>query len=123
MRRAVAFLVVALATGCMGHQQVGSIGAMLGRDDDTHAVHVRDVPKGLAADEAGLLPGDEIVMIDGFYARDLGPKELRALLRGEIGSPVELTILRGEEVRRVVLRRTPLRAGVAPAHREQKLEE
>lgn len=123
VRTSVTLLVVALATGCAGQNSVGSIGAVLGRDNDTHALHVRDVPKGLAADEAGLLPGDEIVMIDGFYARDLGPKELHALLRGEVGSAIELTILRGEEVRRVVLRRTPLRTGVEPARREEKLSE
>lgn len=88
---------------------MGSVGAVLGRDNDTHAVYVRDVPEGLAADLAGLLPGDEIIMIDGIYARDLDKRALTKRLRGDVGTSVDLTILRANEVLRLRVRRTPLR--------------
>jgi len=89
---------------CVAASNTGSIGAVLGRDNDS-----RDVPEGLAADDAGLIPGDEIVMIGGQYTRDLDQKAIVDLLRGPVGSEVELTIARGSEVRHVRVKRTALR--------------
>ena len=71
---------------------------MFGRDNDTRSLYVREVPPGLAAASAGLLPGDQIVMIEGLYVRDLDAKTIRDKLRGEVGSTVALTVLRGDEV-------------------------
>jgi C-terminal processing protease CtpA/Prc len=84
---------------------------------------VREVPPGLAADKAGLLPGDEIVMIDGSYVKDLGPEELRQRLRGEAGSTVALTVVRGDEVRHVSLTRSPLGARRPPPPKEERIAE
>ena len=81
---------------------------MFGRDNDTRALYVREVPPGLAAAGAGLLPGDQVVMIEGLYVRDLDAKTIREKLHGEVGSSVALTILRGEEVIHLrVVRRAP----------------
>jgi C-terminal processing protease CtpA/Prc len=108
VRRArLALPLAAVLTACAAGP--GSIGAVLGRDDESRALHVREVPPGLAADGAGLTPGDEIVMIDGVYARDLPVREVRRLLRGEVGTTVDLTVVRGREVRRVRVTRTALR--------------
>lgn len=119
MRR-LAVLALLLSTSSCGATVVGTIGAVLGRDNDDHALYVRDVPDGLAAAEAGLEPGDEIVMIDGVYVRSLATPELRTKLRGEVGSKVALTVVRGERVLRVELRRTPI-SGV-PLRRKAKEE-
>ena len=105
--RALAALCVVAVAGCGG--TTGSIGAVLGRNNETLALHVREAPKGLAAARAGLAPGDEIVMIEGFYVRNLTAKQIQTLLRGDPGTTVELTVLRGESVRRVRVVRTPLR--------------
>jgi C-terminal processing protease CtpA/Prc len=94
---------------CGGGASTGSIGAVLGRDNDTQALYVRDVPDDLGASEAGLLPGDEIVMIDGRYTRDLDRKQIVHLLRGPVGTFVELTIARGSDIRGVRVKRTALR--------------
>jgi C-terminal processing protease CtpA/Prc len=115
-------LAAALAAGC-GGSGGGSVGAVLGRSTATGALHVREVPKGLGADRAGLAPGDEIVMIDGVYVRDLGAKELQAKLRGDVGSTVSITVVRGGTVRHVVLTRTELRARAAPRPKEERLDE
>jgi C-terminal processing protease CtpA/Prc len=101
---------------------MGSVGAVLGRDNDTHALYVRDVAEGLGADEAGVLPGDEIVMIDGLYTRDLDKKAITARLRGGVGAPVELTILRGNEVHRVRVKRTALREREEVKPKEEAIE-
>lgn len=88
---------------------MGSIGAVLGRDNDTHAVYIREAPEGLGAEQAGLLPGDEIVMINGIYVRNLNKRELASLLRGEVGTTVDLTVLRGQNVKRVRVKRSEIR--------------
>ncbi len=105
--RALAAALVVTTLGCSSG--VGSIGAVLGRDNTSGAVYVRDVPRGLAADKAGLAPDDEVVMIDGVYAADLSPAEISQKLRGDVGSTVELTVAHGGTIRRVKVVRTALR--------------
>jgi C-terminal processing protease CtpA/Prc len=109
--------------GCGVGSSVGSVGAVLGRDNETRAVFVREAPPGLAAERAGLLPGDEIVMLDGHYVRGLSSRELRALLRGDVGSTVLVTLVRGKEVRRVTLTRSELRGHEETKPREEKIAE
>jgi len=87
----------------------GSIGAVLSSDNETGALHVRDVSPGLSAERAGLVPGDEVVMIDGRLARDLDASLIRKALRGDVGTTVRLTIVRGDQVLRVKLARDELR--------------
>ncbi|WP_437956439.1 PDZ domain-containing protein [Sorangium sp. So ce119] len=108
-----------IAAGCSA--SVGSIGAVLGRDNESEALYVRDVPPGLAAERAGLIPGDEVLMIDGVYVRDLSSAEVRDRLRGDVGSAVELTVVRGRDVRRVRVVRGALKAleGIKP--REERI--
>ncbi|WP_437277023.1 PDZ domain-containing protein [Sorangium sp. So ce375] len=108
-----------VAAGCTA--SVGSIGAVLGRDNESQALYVRDVPQGLAAERAGLIPGDEIMMIDGVYVRDLSSAAVRDRLRGAVGSAVELTVVRGGDVRRVRVVRTELRAHEGIKPREEQI--
>jgi carboxyl-terminal processing protease len=111
----------AVALLACSSSNVGSVGAVLGRDNETGAVIVRETPPGMAASDAGIIPGDEIVMVDGRYVRDLTVEELRRALRGEIGSTVELTIVRGGAVKRVNIQRSALREKVQQP--EQRIEE
>jgi C-terminal processing protease CtpA/Prc len=122
---AVGALAAGGLAGC-GASGPGSVGAVFGRDNETRALHVREVPEGTGAGKAGLAAGDEVVMIDGVYVRDLGAPEVRAKLRGELGTEVALTVVRGEHgavVRHVKVVRAPLRAARAPAPREEKIAE
>lgn len=104
---------------CGGSAEVGSIGAILGREEESRAVYVRDVPD--ADTESPLLAGDEIVMVDGVYVRDLSTSELRKRLRGAPGSRVKLTVLRGSDVVRLEVVRTALKEVVGA--REEKVDE
>ena len=99
-------LVVLLLGACAA--QRGTIGAVLAQTPEGRII-IREVPPGLAAARAGLVPGDEILLIDGRDPRPLDEKQLHALLSGDVDSPVKLTVVRGEEVLRVTLRRTPSR--------------
>jgi carboxyl-terminal processing protease len=99
------------------------VGAVLGRDNETRAVHVREVPEGLGAEKAGLLPDDEIVMIDGLYVKDMGAEEVRRRLRGPAGSKVALTVVRGAEVRHLEVTRAPLGPPRRAAPKEERIAE
>lgn len=111
---------LAVATAVIGCSVgIGSIGAVLGRDNETRALYVRDVATGLAAEQAGLVPGDEIVMIDGVYVRALPLRELTRRLRGKVGTTVALTVVRGREVRRLRVTRSALREPELKPREEQ----
>jgi C-terminal processing protease CtpA/Prc len=111
MRLVCISLAMWLATGCAGEAPpTGTIPARLGRDNDTQAVYVHEVRE--AASEAGLEPEDEIVMIDGMYVRTMSSEELEAKLHGPVGSPVSLTLARGNHIVRIDLKRTAMRGGV-----------
>src|SRR5690606_37340409 len=73
---------------CGAAPKTGSIGAVLSRDSETGVVEVHEAPPGLAAERAGLVPGDDIKMIDGVLVDDLDAAEIQALLRGPVGTPV-----------------------------------
>ena len=116
-------LLALAAVGC-GPTGPGSMGAVLGRDNETRALYVREVPAGLGAEKAGLRPGDQLVMIDGFYVKDLGAEQIRRRLRGDAGSTVELTVLHGEEVRHLRVTRAPMRERrAAPPPKEERIAE
>ena len=102
----ILWLAVALATlgGCAAER--GTIGANLGRQDDGR-LFIREVPTGLAAAKAGLKPGDEITLINGRDVRAFDDKGVHAILSGEVGDTVKLTVIRGEQVLHVTLQRTP----------------
>jgi C-terminal processing protease CtpA/Prc len=102
-------MLVALALVACATERPGSIGAHLSRDNENGALYVRDLFPGLAGERAGLLPGDEIIMIDGHYVRELDAPRVRELLRGQVGTAVRLTIVRGELVVRMRVARSELR--------------
>ena len=113
----LAALALALGSGC-GPPPHGTIGAILGQQGDGR-VFVRDAPPDLGAAQAGLLPGDEILFIDGVQASSLSPERLSEALGGPVGATVDLTVLREGEVLRVTVTRTEARrysSSVPSAH-------
>ena len=123
LRALLPLLLVVQALACAGEQRVGSIGAVLARDNESGALYVRDLSSGVEAERSELLPGDEILMVEGRYVRELETKELRVLLRGDVGSSVRLTIVRGSEVRRIKVARVALREGGEVKPRVETLAE
>jgi C-terminal processing protease CtpA/Prc len=71
-------------------------------------VTVREAPPGYPAAQAGLGAGDEVLLIDGRDVRSMSPEAIHLALEGDIGTTVQLTLLRDGKVQRVALRRAPL---------------
>jgi carboxyl-terminal processing protease len=79
------------SAACAG-QPTGDVGIELTRQYYLRVIAARD---GSPAAQAGLQTGDYIRAIDGKPARDLSVFEGTRLLRGEPGSKVTLTVIRG----------------------------
>ncbi len=114
MRSAVAPVVTVVALTAMVLSSAacqprrGTIGAVLGQSKDGR-LWVREVPPDLAAGTAGVREGDELLLIDGQDVRRMTSAQVHEELIGDVGDPVQLTLIRGEEVIRVKLKRTPAR--------------
>lgn len=68
---------------------------------------IQKVTEGGPAEEAGLLAGDIIVAVDGTRVAGMTGDEGKALVQGEVGTKVEITVDRnGEELTFTVERRT-----------------
>jgi C-terminal processing protease CtpA/Prc len=103
-RLAAALALVSVACAA----QRGTIGAVLAQQPGGQLV-VRETPKGLAAERAGVQEGDEILTIEGRDVRQMDAVALHNALSGDVGTPVKLTLIRGTEVVRVTLKRTAAR--------------
>jgi C-terminal processing protease CtpA/Prc len=101
----VACAGVICGAGCAA--EAGTIGALLGQKPDGR-LFVRETPRGLAAERHGLVPGDEILLVEGKDVRQMGEHELYRALSGDVGTKVKLTVVRGDGVFRVSLTRTPV---------------
>lgn len=93
----------AASAGCGADR--GTIGALLAQDAERRLV-VREAPAGLAADRAGVRPGDEILLVEGRDVRGMTAEQIHQALSGEVDEPVKLTLVRERQVVRVTLRRT-----------------
>ena len=73
------------------------IGVSITEEDGGGAIFVTGLIGGGGAEEAGILPGDRIVEVDGESVESLGYQNSINKVRGKEGTHVKLTILRGEE--------------------------
>ena len=88
---------------------------MLGKDNRTGRVYVRDAPADMAAARAGLEVDDEVVAIDGKAVLGMSPDEVHQALFGNVGSKVSLSVARrGAATRTVIVERGPLRGDEKP---------
>ncbi len=74
---------------------IGVTVSLLKEDDE--GITVTDVNKGGSAHEAGILPGDMIVSVDGHNAVEIGVDAMSDLIRGEVGTELTIRILRDGE--------------------------
>lgn len=73
----------------------GGIGIVMGYRESS--VVVISVMEGTPGEAAGILPGDEIYLVEGTRAADLTFEEVALKIRGEVGTQVALTVRRYED--------------------------
>lgn len=80
----------------------GGIGITIERTDDKR-IMIRALQEGSPAAKAGLLVGDQLLAVDGKPMVDSALADVVQNLRGTIGTPVALTILRPSEGRELTI--------------------
>lgn len=70
---------------------------------------MQEAPSEGTGAQGRLQVGDEIVAIDGVDVRGADRDEIHRRLRGVVGTPVELTVVRAGTIERVVVVRAPYR--------------
>lgn len=89
------------------------IGVAITAQEELGGMRIEAVTAGGPAEEAGLLTGDIITEVEGEKTLDLGMTGTRTKVRGEEGTFVTLTILRGEESFPVSVERRSIQTPVA----------
>ena len=89
------------------------IGVTITAQEELGGMRIEAVTAGGPAEEAGLLTGDIITEVEGEKTLDLGMTGTRTKVRGEEGTFVTLTILRGEESFPVSVERRSIQTPVA----------
>ena len=73
------------------------IGITISTEDTTVGFKVLQVEPGSGALEAGILPGDVVVAVEGQRVTGLGVDASKSMIRGDENTQVNITVLRGEE--------------------------
>ncbi len=83
----------------------GGIGVMVEYNDTDESIMVNTVYPDSPAEKAGVKVGDFIIAVDGKTVDEVGYLNAVNYVRGEIGTKVELTLLRGDQTVTVVATR------------------
>ena len=88
-----------------GSEEKIGIGVVAESSYDKNTVKITSVISGSAAEKAGVKRGDYIVAVDGARIEDIGVIAIVNSISGEIGSTVEITVLRdGVEITLTAIR-------------------
>ena len=82
------------------------------REDGT-GEDVIEVKPGSSAQEAGILPGDTLIKVDGTSIVGMDSNQVASLVRGEEGTSLTVTVLRDGEEKDFTLKRQTIRVQVA----------
>lgn len=91
----------------------GGIGIVMGYNVNESKVTVLSVMEGTPGEAAGLKSGDEIFAVDGVPVSEYEFEQVAMKVRGQIGTNVTLTIVRGEEKFDVTIERANIRVKTA----------
>ncbi|NPA46891.1 MAG: S41 family peptidase [Chlorobi bacterium] len=92
--------------------KVSGIGVRIRANDQ--GLQIRDVLPDTPARQAGLMPGDVIVEIDGTSLQDLSARQKDKLIKGKPGTEVRLKIRRDDKTFETLIRRRILEQDAVP---------
>ncbi|MCY4526267.1 MAG: S41 family peptidase, partial [Anaerolineaceae bacterium] len=101
---------------------VNGIGAVVEREDTSGQQQIAWVLPGTPAEAAGLAAGDVFLQVDGVDVREASQLELAALVRGPVGTLVELQMRRGEDRLDFIITRARIDIPNVEARRVQATE-
>jgi S1-C subfamily serine protease len=104
----VAVGVLLVSTAMCSAIWTGSIGAVLGKDNGSGRVFVREAPPGMGAAKAGIAVGDEVVAIEGRPTAKMSPEEVHEALAGKVGTKVKVSVVRAGVTLQYDVERGPL---------------
>ena len=96
----------------MNNAYVG-IGITITAREDNLGLNITEVNPGGSAAEAGIRPGDILSAVNGRSTAELGIDGTSEVIRGEVGTTVEITVLRDEEELIFPVERREIRVTVA----------
>lgn len=82
---------------------ISGVGLMLAINEDTKAIFVKDIFLGTPASYSEIMPGDELLEVDGSSVANSSLRDCANKVRGKTGSNVTLTVLRGTKKLKVIL--------------------
>lgn len=89
------------------------VGITISPREDGKGADILQVEPGGSAKEQGILPGDILYKAEDQLVGEIGLDEAGKIIKGEIGSTVKVTILRGEEELEFTLTRKQIQTEVA----------
>ena len=95
------------------NQEFAGIGIFVEQPEPEKPVRVVTPLVGSPALEAGLLPGDRIIRVNGEDVSSMDLREVSSRLKGQVGTTVDLIVLRGEEDSAKEVRMTVRRGRIA----------
>ena len=96
----------------MSNSYVG-VGITISVREDGQGLDIVEITKGSPAEEAGVLPGDRLIKVDGMDITGKTTTEVSALIKGEEGEQVILTLIRGAAELEVYVQRQRINTVVA----------
>lgn len=100
----------ALITACAGNPDrwVGSVDAVFRYRNADHSTVIHEVRPGSYSEQSGLKRDDIVLAVDGEDVTTAGYENLRARLRGPVGTWAKLTVQRGEKIIDLKIERRPI---------------
>ena len=89
------------------------IGITITVREDGTGEDIIEVKPGSSAQEAGILPGDVLIKVDGASIAGMDSEQVAALVRGEEGTSLTVTVLRNGGEMEFTMKRQTIRVAVA----------
>jgi C-terminal processing protease CtpA/Prc len=110
---AVAVALATFACGSTTDKWTGSVDAVFRYRPSDRSTVVHEIRPGTKSEKAGILPGDRVLAVDGVDVTEMPYGEVRAAMRGPVGTIAMLSIQREGQLIEIKVERRPLNSSAA----------